>query len=150
MKLPDLDLLLNYSNERVIRAYRQNCPNNKLPAEQALREILKYLWLVCRHRHDLLDNPDNERLHFRCVMLFSMREIDAMWHEFILHTRDYMDFCQEYFGEYLHHQPDVFINAPIGPEETQDELAKMLPYIYEQLGEQTLRTWFAEYLPDSA
>jgi hypothetical protein len=33
------------------------------------------------------------------------REIDKGWHEFILMTRDYFDFCETYFGRYLHHQP---------------------------------------------
>lgn len=30
---------------------------------------------------------------------------DAMWHEFILHTRAYERFCQQAFGRLLHHTP---------------------------------------------
>jgi hypothetical protein len=33
------------------------------------------------------------------------REVDAVWHTFILFTRDYHAFCEEVFGHYLHHQP---------------------------------------------
>lgn len=31
--------------------------------------------------------------------------VDAMWHEFILSTRRYRDFCQRAFGRFLHHTP---------------------------------------------
>ena len=31
--------------------------------------------------------------------------VDEAWHIFILHTREYADFGQRYFGRYLHHVP---------------------------------------------
>ena len=31
--------------------------------------------------------------------------VDDLWHEFILHTRDYQAFCNEAFGQFLHHTP---------------------------------------------
>ncbi len=39
--------------------------------------------------------------------LFSMpsRVVDVAWHEFILHTRDYHEFCEQAFGHYFHHNP---------------------------------------------
>lgn len=30
---------------------------------------------------------------------------DRFWHEFILHTVDYSEFCMRHFGEFIHHQP---------------------------------------------
>ena len=32
--------------------------------------------------------------------------VDVAWHEFILRTREYTNFCQRAFGAYLHHTPD--------------------------------------------
>lgn len=32
--------------------------------------------------------------------------VDIGWHTFILHTRDYADFCQRIAGRFIHHQPD--------------------------------------------
>jgi hypothetical protein len=32
---------------------------------------------------------------------------DDLWHEFILYTRDYDDFCRKSFGRFLHHTPAV-------------------------------------------
>lgn len=36
--------------------------------------------------------------------------IDAAWHAFILHTRDYAEYCQERFGRFIHHQPTVGVS----------------------------------------
>ncbi len=33
------------------------------------------------------------------------KAVDAMWHEFILHTRAYEAFCRHAFGRILHHTP---------------------------------------------
>jgi len=32
---------------------------------------------------------------------------DKIWHEHILDTRSYMDFCEKIFGGYLHHNPGL-------------------------------------------
>lgn len=32
-------------------------------------------------------------------------KIDALWHYFVLHTREYSKFCQKVFGNYIHHVP---------------------------------------------
>jgi hypothetical protein len=147
MQLPDLNDLLTYENPAVLKLYEQNYPKNILPAKDAFREILKYLWLSAKHKLDQAAHPDDPAIPARCVMLRSMREIDEMWHEFILFTKDYTNFCQHYFGEYLHHLPNIFDNLPtLAPEEETKEIQKLLPYIYDQLGEDTVRIWFATYL----
>jgi hypothetical protein len=33
------------------------------------------------------------------------RAVDAMWHEFILHTKGYQEWCQYALGRFLHHTP---------------------------------------------
>src|SRR5262245_45930187 len=33
------------------------------------------------------------------------KTVDIAWHEMILRTREYHDFCQKAFGGYLHHSP---------------------------------------------
>lgn len=36
---------------------------------------------------------------------------DDLWHEFILYTRHYQDFCQHAFGRFLHHTPAVVLRS---------------------------------------
>jgi len=31
--------------------------------------------------------------------------VDAMWHSFLLYTKDYREFCQEYLGRFIEHEP---------------------------------------------
>jgi hypothetical protein len=35
---------------------------------------------------------------------------DDLWHEFILYTRDYQEFCRRAFGGFLHHTPAVVLS----------------------------------------
>jgi hypothetical protein len=35
---------------------------------------------------------------------------DALWHEFILYTREYQSFCRRAFGGFLHHTPAVVLS----------------------------------------
>jgi hypothetical protein len=35
------------------------------------------------------------------------KDIDEVWHQFILFTREYGNFCQESFGRFLHHSPNT-------------------------------------------
>jgi hypothetical protein len=39
------------------------------------------------------------------------RAVDAMWHEFILHTRAYRDWCDLALGRFLHHTPAEALGA---------------------------------------
>src|SRR3954462_8334193 len=37
------------------------------------------------------------------------KAVDVAWHEMILRTREYHEFCRRAFGEYLHHTPDSLL-----------------------------------------
>ena len=37
--------------------------------------------------------------------------VDELWHEFILFTRDYQDFCRAAFGRFLHHTPAISLGG---------------------------------------
>jgi hypothetical protein len=60
----------------------------ELPA--ALLEFKRYLALV--------------GLGYRGLGMLSP-QVDEVWHSFILFTREYAAFCQEAFGQFIHHVP---------------------------------------------
>jgi len=150
MILPDLNKLLEYKNPAVLKLYVQNYPKNKLTAEAAFTEVLKYLWLCQKHRIDSEQNENNPNFPRLVFMPRSMREIDEMWHEFILFTEAYSNFCAEYFGEYMHHLPNIFDNMPSPRDEVERDIENLLPYIYQNLDEETVRTWFCSFLDSAA
>lgn len=135
--------LLKYKNQAVFDRYTQHYTNNQMPAEEAFCELVKYLWLCNHHKQEQLDTQDSA-LNFSCVMHAEMRELDDMWHTFLLFTRDYHDFCLQFFGEFFHHQPLSNEEKNLPLDQYQVELKKYLTYIYDKLGAVTLTKWFGE------
>lgn len=62
-------------------------------AERIMDQALAFL-KVCA------DNPG--------LSLRPSKAVDIGWHTFILHTREYADFCDSIAGGFLHHVPDEF------------------------------------------
>lgn len=60
--------------------------------QEAFREFKKYVALIALFKKSLpmLSKP-----------------VDAVWHQFILFTKQYQAFCEEYLGFYLHHSPNT-------------------------------------------
>ncbi len=143
--LPDLDYLLAYQNPDVIERYKNDYPSNELGPEDALKELLKYFWLNEKLKSDKTHAPTNENLFFDCAIHSEMREIDTMWHTFLLFTKDYAAFCQRYFGKFIHHQP-VQKESITSRKKQELELRRFLSYVYDNLGEETLVLWFKPLL----
>ena len=59
-------------------------------AERIVEQALAFL-VACAHY------PDGH--------LSPSQTVDAGWHAFILHTRDYAEFCQRVAGRFIHHRP---------------------------------------------
>jgi hypothetical protein len=160
MNLPDLNRLLKYKHPDVLKMYKRNCPENALSAEQAFTELLKYLWISKKHQSETQNTDcrvgfgfcrtDGMVVPIENFFPKPMKEIDDMWHEFILFTQDYADFCNHYFGEFIHHKPVIpDDNAP--PRELLElEIEPLLSYIYDNLGEETLSTWYSSFIEENS
>ncbi len=64
--------------------------NNNFEEEKLLEEVLKFLYLVASYNQKLAPSY----------------WVDMAWHEFILHTRLYEEFCLGTLGRFIHHTPD--------------------------------------------
>lgn len=150
MKLPPLDELLQYNNPLVIKRFKRNYPQYAEQAEELFSDMLKYLWLSRKHQLDLYQFGKTQVHDFSCNMHKEMRVIDEMWHTFILITRDYADFCHLYFGEFMHHEPEVGDETDdtvdIDIDRFEHELTLFLSYTYDHLGEATVKRWFSDYV----
>lgn len=140
MLIPVNELLL-YENKNIINRYKKDYPNNSISPEDALKELLKYFWLCCKHSLDKKSTPDDDRLNFTCAIHNEMTEIDDMWHTFLLFTKDYMYFCKKYFKKYIHHIPFPD-DLSYSEDEMRNDLTNYLSYIYDNLGEETVIKWF--------
>ena len=65
--------------------------------------------------------------------------LDDLWHTFILHSREYLDFSQQFFGSYYHHDVEI-------PGEeyalTEENLRDLLNDCLEHLGEEWVKRCF--------
>lgn len=67
--------------------YEQNV--SEADARERFRETKKFLVLCAANRK---------------AGFSPSKKVDAMWHQFILHSKDYFRFC-DLVGGYIHHQP---------------------------------------------
>jgi hypothetical protein len=45
-------------------------------------------------------------MHKRSLDMYS-RDVDNLWHAFILFTKEYHDFSHQIYGRYIHHVPNI-------------------------------------------
>ena len=152
MRLPELKTLEAYDASEVVLKYARDYGITETESRLIFKETMKMLWLMTKHqleREAGVDVPEAFNVHKPMVPL------DNMWHEFILFTREYHDFCEKYFGVYLHHIPcserefQAFQQRSLeqGEEFIQKERASLgifVRYVQEHLGAETLQTWFKE------
>ena len=132
-----------YRNTYVIERYKKDFPDNTMAAEETFEELIKYLWLTQKHKEDQRNFPENEELNFRCSMHSEMKEIDDMWHTFLLHTKQYMLFCEKYFGGFIHHAPAT-LDDKFTADEFKTDFSRYLSYIWDNLGEEVITKWFGD------
>ena len=143
MQTPNLNKLMNYQNEKIFSRYYLDYPYTELQAEEALKELMKFIWLSIKHRSEKMLRPNNNLLNFSCTIHSEMSDIDNMWHTFLLFTKDYHEFCNAYLdGVFFHHEPIISVDGMVLDENYEQELTLYLSYIYDNLGEDTLIKWF--------
>lgn len=144
--LCSLEEILEYKNPPVVRRFQKEHPEKADRAEAIFTDLMRFFWGTKKHTLDQKARPEDAELDFVFIMDDDMREIDQMWHVFLLYTRDYAHYCERYFGEYLHHQPDLVPHFERKGFEFESNLNKFLNYNYEVFGEDVLKRWFSASL----
>lgn len=90
-----LDEIMAYRNESVIERYMTDNSASRQEAEIAYVGLLQFLVLS-------VFNKGNHT---------PSKIIDEMWHCFILHMRDYEEFCKKYLRQVVYHDPAHDDNA---------------------------------------
>jgi hypothetical protein len=133
-----LDDVLAYRHPGVVRRYLKEHGGTQAEAEELFRETLKWL--------SLCDRAADEG--FACAMTPELERVDWMWHAFVLFTRDYAEFCHRHFSRFIHHVPEdegeAGGSASESAEEASSRLERQFGYVYDVLGEETLRVWYDE------
>lgn len=143
------DSVKKYKHQGVIDRFSELYGVDLSESEQIFEDMK--LWLVLAK----VAKIENSNKSF--VIDNALLVIDEMWHNFILFTKDYSAFCDNYFGHYLHHSPtsveetnrqkEIFVNMSI--EERQSYMMEKLRWQYEftmvKLGKETFVRWYQYY-----
>ncbi len=130
INLPPLKEVLGYHHEGVIKRFCYDNSNFSLDQiRRDFQDLLAWLWL----------NVKRKKSGRKTYLFGPLKHLDNLWHLFILHTRDYFDFCTQYFNAYIHHETE-----PPGEEYLLSELdlEEFLADAYEQLGQDWIIRWF--------
>jgi hypothetical protein len=140
--------VLTYRNDLVVRRFRKRFDISQGDADAIFVELLRWLWYLA----STSPTPDNPEAHAIDEPLLI---IDEMWHEFILVTQDYTNFCNDLCRHYIHHAPDSGGDARAKHEglcEIKASLAALLgrkrakyTAIYDVLGRGVFVLWYLEF-----
>ncbi|MGE0549809.1 MAG: hypothetical protein AB7O24_28385 [Kofleriaceae bacterium] len=136
--------VLKYRNPAVIDKFLESYAMPRRDADALFTELKRWLWLNAR-AHVIPGSPN-------IYVIADMTAIDEMWHTFLLFTKDYQDFCDRYFGHFVHHVPNTDRamqrderNERRRPELVQQNWEASIRFICEQLGERIALRWFKDY-----
>lgn len=136
--------IINYKNEDVIERFIDKYNIDENEALSIFEETKKWLWLC--HMGAIGEKK------FSFIIDDSLLIIDEMWHNFILFTKEYNDFCINNFGYYMHHQPTTkqdkndWQKDPVkGLKEYKKKLQGQYEKVYDLLGESTLNKWYVYF-----
>lgn len=131
--------VLAYRHPGVVRRYAKEHHASVEEAAEIFHETLKWLFLCYR---GTIDRPADGG----CAMTPDLEKLDWMWHTFVLFTRDYAEFCERYFGFFLHHIPtdDDTEAPPLDEAAVRRQLEQQYGLVYDVLGEETLTKWHEE------
>lgn len=134
MPFPTLEKILAYHNPDILERFSKKTGVTPSESQEIFRETLKMLWIMALRRKEG---------HSKFLVFNQMAVLDESWHNFVLFTKEYSDFCNEHFGHYLHHAPTTSKEREIPILEADVE--HQCRYIVEKLGEDTLVRWFKDY-----
>ena len=120
----DLFRILNYQNKTVVDYFCYHHPEFALQEGQTLfADLLAWLWL----------NAERKKHNKKTYLFGPLLILDEMWHSFILHTHDYVNFSIRYFGSYFHHDVEPMDQGHVIEEE---ELTDFLQDCFNYLGQE--------------
>lgn len=85
--------------DAVVGRFLQKHPGLSSAQEELVREGLQQYFQIC------------QRARGRFVSMPS-QVVDDLWHDFILFTHHYRNFCDKAFGRFLHHTPVEAMSSP--------------------------------------
>ncbi len=149
IKMVNLDDILAYENADVVYRFQKVYGFTAEESSDIFSQVKRWMWLAHTRKAEgitsglSIDPP--------------LVVIDEMWHNFILFTREYHQFCEQYFGYYIHHGPATegedrefyAMKDSTPPEQLRkmimDSKRSQYEYVYDKLGKDIFQKWYVTY-----
>ena len=118
--MASLTEVMAYENPDVINRYREKMGLSAEEAQELFSDTKKFLYL-CGTVPGCWRPPV---------------QVDEGWHQFILFTRDYQDFCRQWFGRVIHHEPRRVTRSSVG-----SSVSETIAMARELFGDNLSRNW---------
>lgn len=131
-----LSAVLEYQNKEVVEYFCYHHPELSEQEVQTLfTDLLAWIWL----------KTQRGQMGKKTFLFGPLLLLDELWHTFILHTRDYIQFSNKYFKTYVHHDVE-----PVGQEHVmeEEEISDFLHDCFNYLGSEWITRRFATALID--
>lgn len=149
MKNTTLESVLAYNNRDIVARFNKIYGTSSQEGEQIFDDVKRWLWLA--------DQAMHREIKQGLVVDPSIAVIDEMWHNFVLFTKEYFEFCHQFFGRYMHHAPFAesekaeLEKSYEGMDNAERKLFMMdkkrwqYEFVYDELGEETFIRWYKQY-----
>jgi hypothetical protein len=153
-KRPALCEVMAYHNERVIGSFLKSFELSENEARDIFEQVKCMLWLGNEMDFDGFTEQGKAFSIDRSLLI-----LDEMWHTFILCTKDYKEFCEEFFGHFIHHYPQVESEAKVAQRKAEfadldqaqriarlaDEKRWQYTYVFKKLGKDIFIKWYTDF-----
>jgi len=149
MSNPTLAEVMAYQNPHVVERFIKIYGVGDDEAQVLFEDVKRWLWMANQVHTLAIRKP--------LVIDTALVVIDEMWHNFVLFTREYTQFCDQFFGHYMHHAPNTLEEIEREKASTQgmtlaerrqlmmDKKRWQYEFVYDHLGEETFIRWYKQY-----
>jgi hypothetical protein len=124
--------VLDFKHEALVLKFARKNNLSIVSSEELFNQMLKWLWFLANR-----GKGDAQPRGFPTFP--AQAPLDIYWHEFILDTRAYLDFCSAHLGGFLHHCP-----TPEGLEGASHELFSTIPQKQYEINQKIMRSAMRE------
>lgn len=111
-------IAINYKNQKVVHRFSIDNEISEEEAQLIFVEMLKFLFI---------------RSVSKQAILVPSSIVSKMWQAFILHTKDYENYCHYYLGQYIHHQYQTEKDNIYSYEQTKNEIKNSFKELPEEI-----------------
>lgn len=151
--LSSLTETLSYENDEIVYRFSEDYGVSIDDSRELFTEVKRWLWL-CARKTELL--KEGRPAPAFLPLLSEVYALDLMWHNFILFTKHYQEFCKRYFGFFIHHSPQtraeqeawilqMQANPDLSRKRRREQLEQVYGFIFDELGQEVLIRWCDEY-----